>query len=144
MSLVQARRWASVLSLLAISATPAAAQEVTLSATTTGCFYLFSTPATCTSSPLSFLNGGQLAFTPWAACDEQLDRARVPRRLQARECGLERCAIEVSARVPAQADEFQGVGVDAAGRRDRELGLCWLVGDRLGRVGSGRWGLCHR
>ncbi len=63
MSLLQARRWASVLSLLAISATPAAAQEVTLSATTTGCFYLFSTPATCTSSPLSFLNGGQLAFT---------------------------------------------------------------------------------
>lgn len=63
MIFTRARRWAAALSLAAVTATPASAQEVTLNATTTGCFYLFASPASCNASPLTFVRGGQLAFS---------------------------------------------------------------------------------
>ena len=63
MTFVRARRWATALSLVTAAAIPAQAQEVTLNATTAGCFYLFTSPASCVAGPLSFIRGGTLAFT---------------------------------------------------------------------------------
>jgi hypothetical protein len=67
MRYVSARRWAAALSMVALGAVPASAQNVFVAAASSGCFYTIAAPLTCQSSitltSATNSNWAALAFT---------------------------------------------------------------------------------